>query len=59
MDDLIVRMKNVEIALKLDAVDGILSTPAILTVCKSLRNKINVTNPAPIPIGAKLVHASN
>lgn len=28
-----------------------------LTVCKSLRNKISVTNPAPIPIGAKLVLA--
>lgn len=31
----------------------------LLTVCKSLRNRISVTKPAPIPIGAKLTHANN
>lgn len=31
----------------------------VLTVCKSLRNKINVTKPAPIPIGARLIQASS
>lgn len=30
----------------------------IHTVCKSLRNKINVTKPAPIPMGARLIHAN-
>lgn len=33
--------------------------PKLRTVCKSLRNSINVTKPAPIPIGAKLIHASS
>lgn len=31
----------------------------LLTVCKSLRNRISVTKPAPIPIGAKLIHAKS
>lgn len=30
-----------------------------LTVCKSLRNSINVTKPAPMPMGAKLIHANS
>lgn len=31
----------------------------LLTVCKSRRNSISATKPAPIPNGAKLIHASN
>lgn len=34
-------------------------TGQLLTVCKSLRNNISVTKPAPIPIGAKLSHAKS
>lgn len=31
----------------------------LLTVCKSRRNKIKAIKPAPIPIGARLIHASS